>query len=449
MFGNIYGIVTDAKSGEPIQAVSVTLNPGGIKTTVGSDGRYEYNHIDPGQYTVQAIKGGYQTVSFSVTVQSGDSKAVDIPMAMGVSVLSIDKSALDMGANDNIATFNISNTGSSDLSWQITYDCEWIESITPQQGTAKVRESASVSVKIDRSKLTESKVYSYSFIITSSGGSKDVTVRATGNMTQGNLQVDKTGIDSETTTSGGGNTEIPHTAKKESSGVNAEVAVNNGLICYYTFEDGKGTNKADDYYHGNLINSPDIITDTPNGEGKAIFFRASEKQYMNIAGNPFENQPRYSISFWIKDFRDGFIFSGIGSKNFRAICFPQLFCTGGKFVFSSRYWMDDKPVVFSYGANAIQDGQWHFVSITCMNNGNKWTINLYVDGILVDATIDNTHPWGEITKIQFGGNGDGMYTVFAGQERFVAATNLKLGNIRIYNRELNAKEVKAIYNLEK
>jgi hypothetical protein len=102
-------------------------------------------------------------------------------------------------------------------------------------------------------------------------------------MAQGNPQVDKTDIDIET--SDGDNTERPPV-------INAEDAIKNGLIAHYTFEDGTGTNKADDYYHGILISSPDIITDTPNGKGKAIFFRASEKQYMNIAGNPFENQTK-------------------------------------------------------------------------------------------------------------------------------------------------------------
>jgi hypothetical protein len=111
--------------------------------------------------------------------------------------------------------------------------------------------------------------------------------------------------------------------------------------------------------------------------------------------------------------------------------------------------MDDKPVVFSYGATAIQDGQWHFVSITCLNSGNKWTIKLYVDGILVDATTDRTHPWGEMTKIQFGGNGDGMYTSVGGAANTMPPTNLKLDNIRIYNRELSVKDVKTIYDMEK
>jgi hypothetical protein len=77
--------------------------------------------------------------------------------------------------NDSIATFNISNTGSRNLKWRIKHKCKWIE-ITPQRGITKVHESTSVSIKIDRSKLTNNEDYSYSFIVTSSGGRAEVDI---------------------------------------------------------------------------------------------------------------------------------------------------------------------------------------------------------------------------------------------------------------------------------
>lgn len=47
--GSIYGIVNDADNGEPISGAHVTLNPGGKATNTGSDGRYEFLSMDPGQ----------------------------------------------------------------------------------------------------------------------------------------------------------------------------------------------------------------------------------------------------------------------------------------------------------------------------------------------------------------------------------------------------------------
>ncbi|MDR3261701.1 MAG: carboxypeptidase-like regulatory domain-containing protein [Tannerella sp.] len=70
-FGNIYGIVTDT-GGNPVQAASVTLTPGGLVTTTGSNGQYEYLHLAPAQYTVQVISAGYQTDVKRVTVYAAE-----------------------------------------------------------------------------------------------------------------------------------------------------------------------------------------------------------------------------------------------------------------------------------------------------------------------------------------------------------------------------------------
>ncbi|MDR3261700.1 MAG: LamG domain-containing protein, partial [Tannerella sp.] len=98
---------------------------------------------------------------------------------------------------------------------------------------------------------------------------------------------------------------------------------------------------------------------------------------------------------------------------------------------------------------AIQDGQWHFLSITCLNNTDQYqsTIKLYIDGKLTDTMTTGLSIYtGNVTKFQFGGDGDGMRLLYSG---YVTATNLKVDNIRIYDRELSAKDVKTIYDVEK
>ena len=59
--GTIYGIVNDADNGEPIQDGHIALNPGGKTANTGSDGRYEFLDLEPGQYTIQISKSGYKT----------------------------------------------------------------------------------------------------------------------------------------------------------------------------------------------------------------------------------------------------------------------------------------------------------------------------------------------------------------------------------------------------
>ena len=60
--GTIYGIVNDADNGEPVSGVYIVLNPGGKTANTGSDGRFEFLDMEPGQYTIQISKNGYKTI---------------------------------------------------------------------------------------------------------------------------------------------------------------------------------------------------------------------------------------------------------------------------------------------------------------------------------------------------------------------------------------------------
>ena len=56
--GRIQGFVTSTVTNEPIQGVDISLSPSGLSAVTGSDGRYEFNDIEVGQYTVQGMKTG-------------------------------------------------------------------------------------------------------------------------------------------------------------------------------------------------------------------------------------------------------------------------------------------------------------------------------------------------------------------------------------------------------
>ena len=80
IYGSIYGIVTDATTGEPISVASVVLSPGGNTTITGTDGHFEYNDLDPDQYTVNVQKTGYQSNRKTVTVKARESVPANIPL---------------------------------------------------------------------------------------------------------------------------------------------------------------------------------------------------------------------------------------------------------------------------------------------------------------------------------------------------------------------------------
>ena len=78
--GNILGKITDAKSGEVLQGVNVTIVPSGTSRTTGGDGYFEFRDLEPKQYEIQAQKNGYITNSKIVNVVAGRDVSGDIQL---------------------------------------------------------------------------------------------------------------------------------------------------------------------------------------------------------------------------------------------------------------------------------------------------------------------------------------------------------------------------------
>jgi uncharacterized surface anchored protein len=80
LFATLYGVVSDSGTGEPIGGASVLLSPSGETKITGTDGRFEFNDLDPAQYTIMAKKTGYQTNLKPVTAVVGKSAEANIPL---------------------------------------------------------------------------------------------------------------------------------------------------------------------------------------------------------------------------------------------------------------------------------------------------------------------------------------------------------------------------------
>jgi hypothetical protein len=79
-YATLYGVVTDHETGEPIANASVALAPGGKTKTTGTDGSYEFQDLDPAQYTITVQKAGYQTNRKTVTAVVGEKTEANIPL---------------------------------------------------------------------------------------------------------------------------------------------------------------------------------------------------------------------------------------------------------------------------------------------------------------------------------------------------------------------------------
>ena len=145
----------------------------------------------------------------------------------------------------------------------------------------------------------------------------------------------------------------------------------------------------------------------------------------------------------MKDFGAGILLSAVNID--KALDFPCLAARtkSGKFELYSNNRADfSKSYAFSYPFSTLQDGKWHMIGFTHIPNGDGFSCEkkLYVDGKFV-ANCEGVYDVPSSIKVQIGGDCDGHYSSFS--------EDMKLDNIRIYDRVLEAEEMDAIYRLER
>ena len=75
-FGSVSGTLSDATSSDPIAGATIAVTSEGIERTSGVDGKYRIN-LDPGTYQVDVSAFGYEPISFSVNIVSGQTENGD------------------------------------------------------------------------------------------------------------------------------------------------------------------------------------------------------------------------------------------------------------------------------------------------------------------------------------------------------------------------------------
>ena len=180
--GSIYGTVVDKSTGEQIPVASISLNPSGKTTVTGSDGTFEFNDIDPGEYTISAKKEGYNPGKNTVMVVAGKNSECHILMERIPAVVTADREVLDFGSNysTNTLSFNIVNNHYETLHWEIINNCGWITSVSPTQGTLTHSKTGTIVVRIDRNLLADGDNVAVLVLSTEGQGSVEVTVKAYG-----------------------------------------------------------------------------------------------------------------------------------------------------------------------------------------------------------------------------------------------------------------------------
>lgn len=81
--GSIYGTVTDFATGDPVSNANVRLNPKGETTLTGSDGTYQFNDIEDGNYSLSLTKNGYVNLDddYVIEIENGNSVRRDLQLS--------------------------------------------------------------------------------------------------------------------------------------------------------------------------------------------------------------------------------------------------------------------------------------------------------------------------------------------------------------------------------
>lgn len=152
---------------------------------------------------------------------------------------------------------------------------------------------------------------------------------------------------------------------------------------------------------------------------------------MTIPYPVLSDMTTYSASFWIKDFSQGVLFSGIGG--YADYHRPRLYVTDSQKVeFNTRNYYTGKQYQFSYDCTSIMSSEWHQIVVSC-NNGNN---TLFVDGKKVEE-IKSSAEKSPAPKFNIGGNSNGAISTFMG---------MKVDNVSFYDVCLTEDNVKYMYD---
>ena len=446
----------------------------------------------------------------SFTSNGGD-QFVDVKMFVAAEpVLTVDPEILDFGADTDQLSFNITNTGNSNLQWNTEAVPDWI-TITPASGVNNQR----VDVFVNRDLVTLGN-YASNIDVGSNGGDATIQVsmiktppppnlglqgvlvtddeNGTGEanpgekvtygvtLRNGNGESDAEGVKVRYKTSSpyvslfspnevfygtilkddeetrdvdisiASNTPINETIPIEveiedvygrkwqgdfAIEVKSFFAVSNGLVAYYTFDDGETTptDMVGDFNGFNY--GPQRSTDIPNTSGFSMEFKAAEGDYFQFPLNIVRGFTYATFNFWVKtNTKDKimYLFNSSVRSNFST---NVLYFNNNHRVYYNN---SGRLSLFSVNLSSppifdLFDGNWHMLTLI-IGSGNQ---RLYLDGNLIETQ-----------------NGDRMRANSAFEGYLIGRRpgsdplyyNGHLDNIRFYNRALSGDEVSKLYELK-
>lgn len=327
------------------------------------------------------------TFSVSVTVEPYKE---NLDVAINPTTLSFDESTSEL-------SFDITSNNNRSLSYAVKSDLD-VLTLSPSSGTISSKGKVSIKANVkDRNSITEDKNGKITVEIEESAYTVSVKI-------------------AKVSGSGGG-------------GSGNEVT--RGLQAYYNFNDGTADDSRNGY--NGIFNGGTLITDTPNGKGKALFLKKGES--VNIPYAPLDGKANHTISLWVKDFGAGSLFACCDNVFYA----PSLIVTEGMQLkaYTGQY---SHNKIFSTNLSNYQSDKWTMITVVTSTEGNntEGTCKLYINGKRVDSGTSYTYDNNGAKSMIIGGNTGNIST-----------DPMKVDNVRLYSVALKDDEVQSIYNFEK
>ncbi|MDD5228010.1 MAG: LamG domain-containing protein [Methylococcales bacterium] len=208
--------------------------------------------------------------------------------------------------------------------------------------------------------------------------------------------------------------------------------LNTGLVAYYPFNGN--ANDESGYNNNGQISGAVLSPDRSGVQNKAYYFGGAS-QKISVPDSLLLNfgTGDFSISSWIKSSQQG-IWKRIVTKRSNP---------------TNSYWYSlalvDNKALFETGdgnlisSKEINDGKWHLVTIA-RDSGNS-EFQMYIDGVIDTSMIDTGQNLNTAvnTPLEIG--------VWSSESYDSGTFTGSIDEIRIYNRALNASEIKDLYNV--
>ncbi|HAA22966.1 MAG TPA: hypothetical protein DCP28_30955 [Cytophagales bacterium] len=171
---SIHGELRNVVDNSLISNLVVQLDPGTRQQVTQVDGRFGFENLSAGEYTLSISDVAYEPVNQSITIQDDTQINRIISLVPKVPTIEVNVTSLDFGETQDQKVLEVTNSGNGDLSWRIEETLDYLE-VNPTSGVISPSDIEVVTLSVDREPLNQG-VHEKSIAVVSDVGSIQVDV---------------------------------------------------------------------------------------------------------------------------------------------------------------------------------------------------------------------------------------------------------------------------------